>query len=361
MKIWRANVTLLGWSLERVFMGILLFGVVTLLLLSLSSDVPANALSLPLKKTPAIASTSSLSQVYKEISSKALEIGEEWPDSTNADILFQRDDRGAYLIPSFPEQDAPLSVVAILDRNQDAHRIVKECDVIFASLVADLHAKLLSNAVEDPQDRNSIGDSSRLGEELERYTWRMAEGTHHLTVAVFQEHPSLLLDKAGKARWHRVEESAAEAVYHHISSYQPTDINLSSPRLQLDSILLTRDGAMIAGFLDMTGTFQNIRYSCLEIASAVLGGDGTSRPKNLIHVTMGRILALPQDLNPAQRQAVASLVRQYNTKILPNRVARMQTSLPAGASFALTELTMIRDVVWTLRRIKEYGSWHLNT
>lgn len=349
-------------SLENIFVGILCFGSLTLLLLSTS--VLNNVLPSTLRKTPAAStSTTSLSQVYKEIGAKALDIGEAWPDSHVSNLLFQRDDKGAYLIPSFPEQDATLAVAALLHRSRDTREMLKEFDAIFASFLQDLRTSFCTNAgagatAQDPNRQNSI---NLLEEELERYIWRIQEGTHHIVLAVFQEHPSLLLKESDKAKWYRVEEADAEAVYHKIASQQPMDNQLPSPRLKLDSMLLTRDGAMIAGFVDTTGSFQNIRASCLEIAHTVLGG-GTSRPKNLIHVTMGRVLALPQNLNAAQRQGVAKLVHDYNTQILPDTVAKiMQSSQPQGASFLLEELTMFRDLVWTLIKIKEYGSWHLHS
>lgn len=296
-----------------------------------------------------------LSQVYQEIASKALRV-KNWPDSTNADLLFQRGKNGEYLIPSFEEQEAPLGVTAIVDRNKDARRITQECDQIFASFVNDLVDAIAATDSKDPREKVVKHD---VAEELEKYIWRVPEGTHHMTLAVFQENPSLLLDEAEKLKCQRVEEHVAMKVYQEISNYINNTDQVYSPRLKLDSLLLTGDGAMIAGFIDTSNLFEVMRTSLSGIAAAIIG-DLTSRPKKLMHVTVGRVLALPQDLSPTQRQAVNSLVRQYNSDILPKKVTSMKNTMPQEASFALTELTMIRDIVWTLRKIKEYGTFHLH-
>jgi hypothetical protein len=90
-------------------------------------------------------------------------------------------------------------------------------------------------------------------------------------------------------------------------------------------------------------------------------GQLTSRPKKLIHVTAGRVLTLPNGVTIEQRRAVTELARRYNNEVFPEKVKLLRESKPGGqgASWSLTEITMIRDVVWTLRKIKEYGSWFL--
>ena len=64
----------------------------------------------------------SLSNVYKGIAERALLV-QQWPDSTTAQKLFRRDERGVFQIPSFPVSEAPLAVVAILDESPSAQFI----------------------------------------------------------------------------------------------------------------------------------------------------------------------------------------------------------------------------------------------
>lgn len=288
-----------------------------------------------------------LSQIYKEIAKRTNEM-EHWPDDANAKFLFPKDSNGAYQIPSFPEQDAPLAVVAIVDRNEAGSQIMKQCGEIFEAFCQELKEILASNGDRDIQ---------KIEADLERYILRTPQGTHHSTVAVFQENPALLLDETEKKKYSRVDEAIAEKLYLDIARHQ--EQNICSPQLVLDSILLTPDGAMIAGFVDVSSAcnYQQIRVSSIEMAEKTIG-QLTSRPKKLIHVTAGRVLSLPVGLTVAQRKAVTELVQWYNSVVLPAKVKSMLES-PDGASWTLTEISMIRDIVWTLRKIKEYGSWHL--
>ena len=312
------------------------FGLVSLLLsFSDISDV-----SKPVGSSRTSSESSRLSsQTYKKLAHDALTVS-QWPDSHFADKMLKRDERtGKFLVPSFPLEEAPLAVVALLDRNEVSRRILNGCDLMFTQFISEMREVV---SIED--------------EELD--VWIVPDGTHHITVTVFQEHPILLVDEAQRQKWRPVEESVAELIYQRVSQ---NDNSIGRPALKLDSLLLTGDGVMIAGFLDTTpnSAFQLIRDYNAEIGEKVIGTI-TSRPKTLIHVTVGRVLALPSGLDPVQREAVNSLVRIYNTDYLPASVAALHKSMPPrGAIFELTELTMIRDIVWTLRRIKEYGTWRI--
>jgi len=316
----------------------------------------------------------SLSKSYKEIAKTALVV-ENWPEGNS---IFFKDEDGVFTIPSFPEEDAPLAVVAMLDRNENARNILSECGKIFASFLSDLRAALVGSAADYDSNENktdAIGSgtesfvgfdntTSSLTAEIDRCIWRVPVGTHHITVAVFQEHPSILARESDKQKWRRVEEDVAEEVFSQVSSYQEENsVVIGAPILHLESLLLTRDGALLAGFVDTSpsSSFQHLRTSALQIAASIVDGDLTSRPKNLIHVTLGRLLALPEDLSDAQRTEANSLVRRYNTEILPAQTSYLHESIqPQGATFELTELTMIRDIVWTLQKIREYGSWTID-
>ena len=279
-----------------------------------------------------------LSSVYKEIASRALSV-ENWPDTTTYNKLLRRDALGVFQIPSFPVSEAPLAVVTLLDQNPAARQIIRECDEVFELFLNDL--------------QNILPSTGWIG----RNVWRSIQGTHHITIAVFQENPSLLINAEDRKRCRTVPEDVAEELFSQLSTRQLRHANLVAPILQLDSLVITGDGVMIAGFVEQSrNSFRAIRNSCLQIAGTILG-ELTSRPKKLIHVTVGRVLELPRDTNQTQQIAVNQLVREYNSQILPEKVAIIKSSLPNKATFALTEVTMIRDVVWMLRKIKTYGSW----
>ncbi|CAB9524077.1 expressed unknown protein [Seminavis robusta] len=342
----------------------------------------ANALSLHMSNQPPPKpppTSNSLSQVYKSIGNKAVERAgnQEWPDSTDANRLFatdinpasgdspdhQRAHRFSYVLPSFPKGDGPLAVAALLDatggRNAGSGPIIRESVDVFEAFVRDL------------QEILATGAADMVKELLEQNIWRVPLGTHHITVAVFQEHPSLFWNEQDKKRCSLVQENEAERIRQSLSSYflESSSPRHAPPKLKLDSLLLTDTGAMIAGFIDDTdpffathagdsATFQAIRVACSQIAISVIGEDRlTSRPKNLIHTTVGRVLALPSPLTSAQKQAVAELIKFYNKQVLPKVVKKLHHG--GQDSFALTELTMLREIVWTLQDFKEYQTWHL--
>lgn len=292
-----------------------------------------------------------LSKTYQNIATKTLETVDTWPNSkTLLSLLPQNETNGKYYIPTFLEHEAPLGVAAILHRSLESALILEQCDKIFEQLCKDLHQIFNDNTMEEDDDS---------------WYWKIPKGTHHITVAIFHEHPTLLHNPTDKGRWKVIAEDMVEQLYDKIVNHFKQKLSsLPTPTLTLDSVLLTPDGAMIAGFIDTTGSFPIIRSEIINIAHNVLG-DLTSRPKNLIHATVGRILHLPTlGLSKEQQMAVADLVRRYNTQILPEMVKSIHQSTNVSGNdgdgtFTLTELTMLRDITWTLRKYKEYGSWRL--
>eukprot|EP00542_Grammatophora_oceanica_P021163 CAMPEP_0194034824 /NCGR_PEP_ID=MMETSP0009_2-20130614/7265_1 /TAXON_ID=210454 /ORGANISM="Grammatophora oceanica, Strain CCMP 410" /LENGTH=161 /DNA_ID=CAMNT_0038675911 /DNA_START=103 /DNA_END=585 /DNA_ORIENTATION=- len=134
-----------------------------------------------------------------------------------------------------------------------------------------------------------------------------------------------------------VEEISA----HHTQRCQ-------TPDLRLDSLLWTPDGALIAGFVDETEPrFESLRESTTEIAGRVLDGRLTaSRPKTLIHVTLGRFLAdagLGSGVNQRDLSEFAKLARTYNEDILPTLVQRIGKDERAGR-MRITELSLVRNL-----------------
>ena len=95
--------------------------------------------------------------------------------------------------------------MTILDRDPVALAIVQAGDLVFAEFYHDLFSVLQTYA-------DSIRDS-HLKQVLDGATWRTAEGTHHITAAVFQEHPILLLKPKEKSNCNRVEEYSTQPIF----------------------------------------------------------------------------------------------------------------------------------------------------
>lgn len=179
--------------------------------------------------------------------------------------------------------------------------------------------------------------------------------------------------------------------HHNLNEeLNPPDIiesSYPSTILELDSILWTADGALIAGFIDKGNakennnndegnTFIALRHDLITYAKTVLT-DLTSRPKNLIHVTLGRILALPapklatnKDANDNKksilqqeehrpRTDVSRLIHEYNTKIWPEKVRELRQKHGCGR-FPLTHVTLHQNTVWLCEEGSYLATWKLN-
>jgi hypothetical protein len=170
----------------------------------------------------------------------------------------------------------------------------------------------------------------------------------HLCVSVFQEHPSMLLDEE-KVHWRHVTDSD---ITNMIREFDTLFANMITPiRLCLQSILLTPDGAMIAGFeecSDDLGLFQELRRESIRIGKQRIGGL-TSRPKNLIHVTLGRVLDIGQN--------TGFDVRKWNDDFLPKRMSKF----PVPLEWTLEHVSLLRNKVWLCEENEIYATWSLST
>ena len=130
---------------------------------------------------------------------------------------------------------------------------------------------------------------------------------------------------------------------------------LPAPLLHLDSLSITSDGAFIAGFCDdRLGSFAHLRAVATATGQATLGGELTSRPKALIHVTLGRLLGAPEGTTDEQRACFARVVRRYNRAVLPALVSRS-----AHTSLRLATLSLARDRVWWMTEYELLDTWEL--
>lgn len=168
----------------------------------------------------------------------------------------------------------------------------------------------------------------------------------HLVVTVFQEHPSMLSEE-DKKHWRLVTESDIKQM---ILDFDTVFASIKTPiRLILKSILLTPDGAMIAGFEESpinTDTFQALKGESIRIGKQRIG-DLTSRPKNLIHVTLGRVL----DIGGTSGFNVS----KWNDDILPQRLSKFKVDL----EWTFEHVSLLRNKVWLCEENEIYKTWGL--
>lgn len=316
-------------SVPPLIVLLLVLRLKTLTSLSTSSNIPSDRQQLPRQMN--------LPEVYRSIANKALDV-DRWPDSTNFLQCLHKNEKGEYVVPTFPKGEGPVGLMALASRQNSLHpgnsMHVNACLDMFDSFCEDLRQQVFTK--DD-------------GELMEEYFVIVKSLAPHLTVAIFQEHPELLMMNARQENDFYFMDNEnmrelAKSLVTRASNYEPID-------LMLDSVLLTSDGAMIAGYVDNSkGSFGSLKGELLDDAMDILQGNITSRPKRLIHMTCGRVVSI-NDFDDGERQmALKTLVERYNQHLLPNLVAQLNDPV-----FRLDEITLLRNDVWLCEQNTEYG------
>jgi hypothetical protein len=296
----------------------------------------------------AFSTTRGLSKTYREISD-ASNCLQRWPDSKKFcdDCLVYDDEFESYNLPSFHDGHGPLGVFGFLHRNDGAKSIMAACDEIFNQFCCRIRDEVL----DGDQDQQVA---------LARWILQSPPTSHHISVAILQEHPTFLRNQADLEKWQPISDSTILHLASSFATYHPLSLS-ECPSLELDSLLWTPDGAMIAGFIDSSPGqgFEKLRQSSRTIARDTLGDVLTTRPKNLIHATVGRVVGLPPGATECQYKSLTDLASEYNRHILPNIVNQIRAESEHCGTFTLEELSLARNTVWMLHEYLEYASWPL--
>lgn len=291
-----------------------------------------------------------LSELYESIIEQSLTMTKPWPDSDgfakccfNASTHEKNVDNhamhGSFQVPVFPEGTGPLGVFALMRENVHPgnEKLVQNC-LNFFDQFCDEFKELVPN-------------------ELFVLVHSLVP---HITVAIFQEHPRLLpkneQNHSNEDFYYFTNEDGnmlAQSLANQTSHYPLI-------QLALHSLILTPDGAMIAGFLDVNENsdknYGKLKMDIMTDAKRVMGmKDFTSRPKNLIHITCGRVVRKRGALlEPRTQATIQDLVRRYNKEVFPRLVADIKSS-GTTATLWLDQLTVLRNDVWLCEKNTVYG------
>lgn len=290
-----------------------------------------------------------LPMVHQQIAQETAKL-EQWPDAGNfaSRLVFETDGQGRRRVrpPAFTDGQGPVGVFAMLDRNDEAQFVVDAADDAFKKFCSEV----MNNILDSPKERQDFDDTCVLA---------APKGSHHITVAIFQEHPILLQNAEERENWKSIDKDILEKFELKLSKGFGHDPALSLiPDLTLDALILTPDGALIACFLDSTDNFLRLRSISKEVATEVLEGSLTSRPKTLIHATVGRVLGLPEGSTSNQRERLTQLAFHYNEQVLPNLVMSMRER--GQVSLTVREVSLLRNTVWLMYDRTIYASWKLS-
>jgi len=316
---------------------------------ALMLSIVCNLRSLSKIKCSAFSARSELAQVYRDIAQRSNDLN-RWPDSENfrKDCLIYDSKSQSYKLPEFHDGHGSLGVFGFLHRNNAARSILTACDDVFLQFASDIRSRILSRTNQEQQAA------------FTRWLLQSPPTSHHISVAILQEHPIFLHDERNLEKWKPISDSTIYQLATSYSSDHPLVIS-ECPKLQLDSLLWTPDGALIAGFIDQSSDqgFEKLRQSSRSIARTVLGDVLTTRPKNLIHATVGRVIGLPPGASDEQYQSLTELACQYNQDILPQTLEAIFSENNHGGAFTLQELSLARNKIWMMQEYKEYATWSL--
>lgn len=298
----------------------------------------------------AFSTTRRLSKTYRDIAEASNSL-QRWPDSKSFcdDCLVYNNELESYGLPSFNDGHGSLGVFGFLHGIVPARSIMTVCDGIFDQFCCQVHDKVLA----DDQDQQAA---------LGRWILQSPPTSHHISVAILQEHPTFLRNREDREKWQPISDSTIHDLASSFASYHPAYLS-ECPTLELDSLLWTPDGALIAGFIDTSQeqAFEKLRQSSRSIAQDTLGDVLTTRPKNLIHATVGRLLGLPPGASDGQDESLTNLASEYNQQVLPEVVNQIRSESEHCGTFVLEELSLARNTVWMLHEYKEYASWSLKS
>jgi hypothetical protein len=294
-----------------------------------------------------------LSSLYQQIRDQAIQTP-HWPASQTISQAFECGNN-VYHAPSFEDGNGPVALVALFSEseNPSALPLIQNCLSQFDQFIQDLSAVATNSHTREDQSRNTEPNPKSILHLIDAKV-------PHICILVFQEHPSLLTPEQ-HIHWRSVDEATVDALYNDLSSKVFHNVT-SSIGLQLDSILLTPDGAMIAGFIPMDAialsTYQFIQTESSTVARNLLQTELTSRPKQLIHVTLGRILGFQESARINDSAQIQDLVRQYNLEVLPAFVAKCQ--MTNQHIWHLQDITLLRNNVWLCEENTIYRVWDLD-
>lgn len=301
---------------------------------ALCSAAAASVLVAAARRKAASPPYGELASVYANIRKQADERALGWPHAEAMLSKCTLDAAGRPHPPAFTDGHGPIGAYAML-RSRENLELLRWCREAFDAFVSDLRQCLPPNTHQ----------------EFDRMLWVNAEWSYHSCVTVFHEHPSLL-SEVERAKWQPVDATLAARLACEL---REATSGLASPALELDSLSVTADGAFIVGFTDdRANSFQALRVAAAACGQATIGGQLTSRPKALIHVTLGRVLGAPAGLTPADRASVARVVRHHNGVVLPTRVERAPCR-----TLQVSTLSLARDAVWWMTEHELIDTWDL--
>jgi hypothetical protein len=294
--------------------------------------------------------------LYRTIAQEAVNDIIDWPASSDFVKMLDRDGPTTYKATEFTDGQGPFGIMALFNEhnNSETVALVDYLKDLFQIFYSDLQQVVL----EDNGTSCSV----------------MFSQVPHLTIVVFQEHPRILPPSEWKlwkptseCKLHELANTLDEVIMQRSWSNDCSEEIV----LELDSIILTVDGAMIAGFVD-TGSHQpylQMKQALLGTAINFFQSEGvplTPSRKKLIHITLGRVLTVAgndrnikeHDDSSLLQKRIKELVKNYNQVILPSVVKDIKRL--RNGTFKLRDFSLLRNKIWLCVDNVTYRTWTIS-
>lgn len=256
---------------------------------------------------------------------------------------------GKLVPPSFEKGKGPIGSVALHSRNAQGAELFRIARSVMDAFIKDLTSRIFGIF------STAVGESWS-----ERTVWFCPEEFFHTIVTVFMEAEEIVDDPEVQAKCRKVSDEErtelAETLKMGCKEVPP-------PHLRVIGYRITPDGAFLVLFeedeaKDTEGaSFTDLRQRTAQIGTEVLG-ELTSRPKNIVHATVGRVLEEPEDLTEAQRGALTGTVYIWAEALgegkWPQGSENSGSALPGlGTVLTTDRIFMYQETGWWLTEFDE--------
>ena len=265
----------------------------------------------------------------------------EWPRSEYFLKHCEVGSDGA-LLPRRFENNGVVGVSVQLGEDPDHVALLTKAQHVFSDILQEARERGLAPAA---------------GQEwAERGVWWAPREAWHTVVTIFSENPDLLSAEE-RIKWRPVPEDKLKyelgtELKSEIWAYPVSPVNL-----RLYGYRVCQDGALIACFVDDDAEDENIDFEKSENCESIdertafgslrrrvkqiggkLLGPLTSRPKCIIHVTLGRVLRLPGSADDEEREHLLAHLNAVANKLHANETIDFsadERAVPGGWRIAV--------------------------
>ena len=187
---------------------------------------------------------------------------------------------------------------------------------------------------------------SRLQEELRKGMYFVDEASWHTVAAIFAENP-VLLSEDERAKWQPVGPDQLARLGRRLEE-SLVDAPVPPLAITLHGLRVCADGALIAAFVEdetAGGGFMPLRERAKTVGIEVLEVL-TTRPKKLIHVTLGRVLELPAGITDSELADVRGVAGEWAAALLDGRLPGGGGVPGLGRGLTMRSATLTVEKQW---------------